>query len=141
MARSFKDDSAFNNWERDIKNISSSRAPKETQTLGPNTYRRYVEEALGDRLGSPIEAPKVQGFIRRAKNHIEEAYKTLKDVNIVAKEIEIKFPEDNFGFSHAQAHLWIDKDGKTGGLPAIEKPKKTRKKKELNTETQAGEAA
>lgn len=132
MARSMKDESAFNNWERDIKNINKTYKEDTSGKLSFPLWKRQVEDTLAKQLKLDNFSPRLQGYMERAKAIFANHYEKQTLIATVVKEIIRDYEPQTLGFSHANAHLWT-KNG-ISVAPVIEAPKKKpRKKKETPT--------
>lgn len=129
MARAFKDEAAFSNWERDIKKINNESKESTKESLA--SWKRKVEEALCIRLKVRLSSPILMGYMQRAKDIIEPHYKKETNPSDVAREIERNFEPTNFGFSHHQADQWKNKDGSNYQLPFAEEKKRRKKNDDL----------
>lgn len=137
MARSFKDDSAFNNWERDIKkyNNNAQREEKETKESF-SQWKCRVEAGIAKKLNLEPNSLRISGYMTRGKSILEPRYNTNTNVDTVAKELVRDFEPTNLGFSFAQANLWASK-GTTLEQPNydLKKPRKKKVKETLVEET------
>lgn len=124
MARSFKDDSAFNNWERDIKQINRNKT-KTDDKLPLSHYKRQIEEELANLIGTDISSNHVTGYMNRGKAVIEQHYTKETPSKNVAKEVLRDFEPIVLGFSHNKADQWTKNGIQTA--PVIEEPKKKRR--------------
>jgi len=135
-----KDESAFNNWERDIKNINKTYKEDTSGKLSFPLWKRKVEDTLAKNLNMDNFSPKLQGYMERAKAILQPHYDKGTLIAAVVKEIERNYEPTVLSFSHNQAHLWT-KNG-VSVAPIIEEPKKKpRKKKEPKESTNTDESA
>jgi hypothetical protein len=110
MARAFKDELAFNNFERDIKKIKREEAREEADTrISLSMYKREVMEHLCTRLKLRETSVQVQKILKSADQYINDKYKFLESPKQVAREIETKFEVTDWGFSHHKAGNWVNK--------------------------------
>jgi uncharacterized protein YqgV (UPF0045/DUF77 family) len=104
MGKSYKDDVAFNNLERDLKRINREKKVSDEPSL--SEYVQAIREELANRLCIHYTLTKLDQYLTPAGNFIETQFKNKVSVKDCAKLVNEKFEPEVFGFSHNRADLW-----------------------------------